>query len=361
MNDITLFEGNSQVPAHLAHLYGASSNTDLVGGLQGGYPIISYKGKVWHIVEGDKRTLVTNDDGEAKGSIEGVILKANPHLSKLYYQSGYEEGSNEKPTCYSNDGLAPPADVQDRQSDTCATCPHNVWGSRISENGAKGRACSDLRRLAFAPLGALDMPMLLRVPAATLKELAAYATMLDRRKTLYQTVVTKISFDHTVAHQKFLFKAVRFIDAEEYQTITEVGERDIINQIIGLSAAAGAPAEPEDALGATPAHLQKANGSAPATAGKPRAAAARLAVSEAEVDAAVAQATQPAPAKVGRPATVKPAPAAKPVVAAAKPAVAKPVSKPAATASQVKPQYDTAALMAEADASLDEALAQLDG
>ena len=100
MSKLIPFEGTVNLPAHIAAL--ASSNNDLTGGVgAGGFPVISYKGKVWHIVDGDSRELVTNSEGDPASSLELVVIRANPNLSKVYYAKGYEEGSNEKPTCYS--------------------------------------------------------------------------------------------------------------------------------------------------------------------------------------------------------------------------------------------------------------------
>lgn len=55
--------------------------------------------------------LIT-DSKRRTSSLPGsvVILKAGPagdKLSKVYYASGYTEGSDAKPLCYSNDGIAP--------------------------------------------------------------------------------------------------------------------------------------------------------------------------------------------------------------------------------------------------------------
>lgn len=316
------------LPAHIHQMFG-ESNTDLTSGLgSGGFPVISYKGKVWHVIDGDTKTLVTKpgEDDEPASSLEVVILKANQHLSKVYYPGGYEEGSNEKPVCYSNDGKGPAADAREPQSKSCAVCPHNQWGARITESGAKGKSCSDSRRLAVAPVGELAYPMLLRVPAATLKELAAYADMLNRRKAPYQAVVTKVAFDHSVAHPKFTFKAVRWLTEDEAAQVAETLQKDVIQQIIGL-----APSAHHDELGEAPAHVRvpappAPKIAAPAPAPKPKGKAAAALVSEQEISDIVP-----------------------PKVAKAKPAPVKPT-----------PTIDTHALVAEADASLDDALSMLD-
>jgi hypothetical protein len=75
--------------------------------------------------------------------------------------------------------------------------------------------------------------MLLRVPAATLKDLAGYADMLTRRGAPYQAVVTKIGFDPTVAHPKMTFKATRWLDADEAAKVKELMDDSVIEQITG--------------------------------------------------------------------------------------------------------------------------------
>lgn len=334
MSSLIPFE-SAQLPAHVVGFSGVGGNNDLSNGVGGGgFPVISYKGKVWHVVDGDSRTMVQNADGDPAAGLEVVILRANPNLSKVYYAGGYEEGANTKPTCYSNDGKGPASDSLEPQSSACATCPHNAWGSRVSENGSKGKACSDSRRLAVAPVGELDYPMLLRVPAGTLKELVEYAKMLDRRKVGYQAVVTKVAFDHTVAHQKFTFKAIRFVDPAEAETVREMMDAPVMQQILGL---APVSQEMDDGLGETPEHVKAPVAKAPPPAPKapvklrPVRSVANEVIPE-EVEEAIAA-------------------AAPKLKAAAKPVVQAPVSSKKA---------DHATLLAEANASLDDVLSAID-
>lgn len=268
-NAIIPFKEDGKLPAHLQGQ--TVQNDELAGGVSSGYPVLSFKGKTWSLREGGTSNIIMkpDDEDEVATSLEVVILKANPQLSKVYYESGYTEGSDAKPTCYSHNGVAPAGDAEKPQSSACATCPHNAWGSRISENGSKGKACADSRRVAVAAAGDIARPMLLRIPAATLKDLAGYAQMLTQRNAPYQAVVTKIGFDPTVAHPKLTFKAVRWLDAAEYAEVQTVLETDLVRQIIG----AEAPAAPAvAALPARPAHVAKPEPEAPkAEAPKPKA------------------------------------------------------------------------------------------
>ena len=307
-NIIALDDPGAALPAHLAGKYDANANAALTSGVGQGYPVLSIKGKVWHVVEGGDRTLVTGADGDPKSSLDVVVLKANAHLSKIYYASGYEEGSSAPPDCWSSDGVTPALGVTSPQATKCAICPRGQWGSRISETGAKGKECSDSRRLAVAPSEDMSRAYLLRVPAASLKDLAIYGGSLDKRKAPYHGVVTRIGFDHTVAHQKLTFKAMRWLTEAEFNAMGELVDGDVVSAIVGDSEGVAAPAD--DIAGERPASLAQ-----PASPPPPPAAKA-------------APAPEPEPAQE--------------------------------TAPVEQPATKTAALLADVDASLDAVLASLD-
>ena len=224
-----------------AHLKGKTKTNNLFAAAVsvGGFPVISIKGKVFHIQRGDVRELVTKagTDDEPAPSLEVVILSVNPNKSKVYYNSGFVEGSVAKPTCYSNDGVAPATDAEEPQSKKCNVCPHNQWGSRITDSGGKGKACGDSMRLCVAAAGMINDPMLLRVPAATLKTLGLYGTQLSKRGVEPQYVITKVGFDYNVAHPALTFKAVRFVEESELNLVEEtiVEESELIDQITGVT------------------------------------------------------------------------------------------------------------------------------
>jgi len=274
MSNDMLALGSSKLPTYLQKNTKVENPFAAAVG-SGGFPVVSIRGKVFHVQRGDERTLVTKpNDEDPASSLEVVILATNPNKSKVFYAHGYEEGSADKPDCYSNDGVAPAADAENPQAKKCATCPHNQWGSRITENGAKGKACADSMRLAIAPAGQINDPMLLRVPAASLKTLGAYGSQLAKRGVAPQHVVTKIGFDHSVAYPSLTFKAVRFVDEEEYAAMEQVlaDEEEVISNITGASGAPStdteAMAEDQSAGAAKP--KKPAEGEGPASKPKPK-------------------------------------------------------------------------------------------
>lgn len=239
MNAVVTIENQPTMPAHLREMFGKPMNNELSGGVSSGFPVLSVKGKTWSLTEAGTKTVIMRpgEDEEPAASIEVVIVKANSQLAKVYYENGYSEGSDEKPTCYSNSGVAPEADAAKPQCASCAACPHNVWGSRVTETSGKGKACSDSRRLAVVPSGQLNHLMLLRVPATSLKDLSAYGDMLSRRNggTPYQAIVTKIGFDPLMAYPKLTFKEVRWLSAAEATEVFETMGSDVVSQILGAN------------------------------------------------------------------------------------------------------------------------------
>ena len=246
MSDMVTIESGG-LPAHLK---GKTKTNNLFAAAVsvGGFPVISIKGKVFHIQRGDVRELVTKvgTDDEPAPSLEVVILSVNPNKSKVYYNTGFIEGSVAKPTCYSNNGVEPAADAEEQQSKKCNVCPHNQWGSRITDSGGKGKACGDSMRLCVAAAGMINDPMLLRVPAATLKTLGLYGTQLSKRGVEPQYVITKVGFDYNVAHPALTFKAVRFVEEAELALVedTLVEESELIDQITGVTERPNISVEP---------------------------------------------------------------------------------------------------------------------
>lgn len=246
--NIIPFDQKGSLPAYLKNADRASLNADLITPSAGGFPVISIKGKTFAVVRDGVRKVLPNpkDPDSPATSVDVVIVRANKANSKVFYAKGYDKDSEgAKPDCYSNDGISPAADSKNPQAIKCATCAHNQWGSRISDSGSsKGKACSDSRRLAVAAAGLLNDPMLLRVPAASLRGLSEYVSMLDKRRVDYDMVVTKVGFEVDAESPKLSFRAVGFLDDAAYAEVQEVASTEIITNIIGTAPTAATPTTP---------------------------------------------------------------------------------------------------------------------
>jgi hypothetical protein len=296
MSNIIPFE-SGKVPAYLKSLNAADLNSDLTSHAGTGFPVISIKGKTWAIVRDGERTVLTKSvDGEEipVPSIDVVIVKANKQNSKVFYLKGYQEGAeNQKPDCFSNNGTTPDASVDTPQAKSCAVCPHNQWGSKIGDNGGKGKACSDSVRLAVAQPDLLNDPYLLRVPPATIKALGEYGKALAKRGVPYTAVVTKIGFDMDSPTPKLTFRATGFLSDAAYAEAQEIAAGDVVAAILGGEVVPAAePAETAELTGTPP----KAAVAEKAAAPKAAAPSKSKVVSDDEVNAAVQAVTTKAAA-----------------------------------------------------------------
>lgn len=329
-----LVKANPQLPAAIAKLVAlATPETfdELSGGVTSGFPIVSYKGKVWRIRKSGEEEMYLDAGGNAMPTIEVVLIQANPTLSKIYYAKQYEEGVNDAPDCFSNDGVKPDSSVQEPVNNLCANCPNNAWGSRITPAGKKARACSDARRMAvvFAndlyDNGVDCQKLLLRVPPASLNPLKDYAEkVLGAKGIPFFGIVTRIGFDPQAAHPQFTFKPARFVNDDEAEAIAALRGSEDIRRILAEAQEfpVAAPAEDEASVPptvqagaqgvATPATPKATTAAAgtPAAAPPPKKQAMRPATDEEAGLAAAAPA--PAPTKP-KPAAAKPAPAPAPV------------------------------------------------
>ena len=224
-NEVVPFQVSTEMQAYLADKFGVD-NTDLTEGVMSSFGIVSFKGKVWRVKYKGEEQIVKTADGDPAPSLVAVIVRGSPQISKIFYPGAYTEGDNEAPDCYSMDGVKPDPNSAKPQAPSCAACPHNVWGSKITEQGNKTKACADSRRLAVVPYPDLKNekfggPLLLRIPPASLQELQKYADQLKEWGMAYQAVVTKISFDMELAYPKLVFKAIGSLQSKEEADVVQ--------------------------------------------------------------------------------------------------------------------------------------------
>jgi len=254
MNIIPFDTTSKNLPAYLKAFNVSEINADLTAHAGGGFPVVSIRGKVFAVVRDGERMVLPNpkDPDSPATAIDVVLIKANKNASKRFYSKGYDpDAENKKPDCYSADGIAPAADAQKPQAKKCATCPHNQWGSKVSDRGAtKGKACSDAVHIAVAPAGTVNDPMLLRVPPASIRALGEYGQLLAKRGVGYNMVVTKIAFDMEAESPKLTFKPVGFLDDDTFTEVQEVAQMDIVSNILGATVLA-LPADAEVAAALT--------------------------------------------------------------------------------------------------------------
>ena len=215
------------------------------------FAVVSIKGKAFRIRHNKVEhplTVVHQGTTYASPFLDCIIIRGNAHLSKTYYKDSFREGSNEQPDCFSEDGVRPMVSAPVHAE--CATCPMNIFGSKVSDNGSRGKACQDTRKLAITFADDIDNEkfggvMLLRVPPASLRAVAEYEKNLRAAGVPYCAVVTRISFDAATAHPQLVLTPLRVLTEEEGAKIAALRDGPHVADVLAsgvVSAPAPAPA-----------------------------------------------------------------------------------------------------------------------
>lgn len=206
----------------------------LADGIGSSYGIVGYRGKVWSLrLRGETFTFTRPDDGSPAAFLDVIVLRSASYKSKSYYPAGSfdQDSSGTRPTCSALDGVTPDADVATPQAQACAICPRNEW--KLNAEGHKGRDCSDYKRLAVlilpsqtaALLGhALMEPVFLRVPAASLNDLAILGEAMKQKGFHYSTYITRIGFNAEKSHPQMTFRALQKLTATEAPLVMPMRE-----------------------------------------------------------------------------------------------------------------------------------------
>lgn len=224
----------------------------LAANIPASFGVISYKGKTWAVRHRGVTTHLLAENGRDPAfAIEVVILKSSPAVSKTFYERAYVEGANEAPDCMSTNGIVPEATSPKKQAPACATCPNNAWGSRLTPDGKKAKACADNKRMAVVLMpNMLDEtfggPLLLRVPPASLQDLASYGNMLAQHGYHENALVTRIAFDMKEAYPRLTFSAVRSLTDGEADISIDLRQSAEVGRILAeaLEYADAEPGEP---------------------------------------------------------------------------------------------------------------------
>lgn len=254
MSEMTLFKGG--VPAYLKNA-GADDVTNALAGESLGARRISIKGGVFREMVGGKEYRVSEER-----SLNVVLIKAAPRVSRVYYSGTFAEGEAVKPSCWSSDSQKPDADVKQPQANACLNCPQNIKGSGQGE----GRACRFQQRLAVVIEGEVEKEEVyqLVLPATSIfgdgekgkMPLQAYAKYLKKEDAPMSGIVTEMKFDTSVSTPKLFFKPIRPVTEEEWEVISRLKESKeaidavtmTVAQIDGVTKEAPAPVKKVEKL-----------------------------------------------------------------------------------------------------------------
>lgn len=229
------FESVSNLPA----LNGPGNLGDMLAHASSSYPVLSLKGKKFtRVAGGEKKTFMNPKDPSSHAQYLDVIILATSKIKpRVFYGTAYnpDEAEGRKPDCMSSDGVKPDANAEKPQCATCAACPQNVWGTKKRGDGTmgKGKACDETIRMAVASPGALNDPMLLRVPPGSLKAVPELAKFLKARKINYSfQVVTRVSFDPEADAQKLVFTPTGAVPPDYLPQVVEASQMEVTQKIV---------------------------------------------------------------------------------------------------------------------------------
>ena len=258
-NDLSLLGGN--LPAHLQGQLDETTKALMGGqGSGGSTKRISIRGSVFRMIDGGKE-IAKNDDR----AMNIVIVAAAPYNSRSFYTKTFSEGSaGLMPDCFSDDGITPNARSENKQAASCKDCPQNIAGS----GQGTSRACRFSRRLAvLLENDQKGEVMQLTLPASSIfgkadngkMPLEAYVKLLGANRVSVTSVVTEMRFDTSSSTPKLTFKAVRYLEADEFANAQEKGKSPEAKNAIGANPAElDKPALPQTKPAAAPAPAPKA-------------------------------------------------------------------------------------------------------
>ena len=239
MSNITLFS-SANVPAFARNNELSDTAKALTGGgVSNSVKRISIKGGVFRLVAGGKEIAAIDER-----HLNVIIVKAAPKVSRIFYSASYDADNITGPDCWSNDGERPDASAENKQAETCMSCPKNIAGS----GQGNSRACRYQQRLAVVlennPSGDV---MQLTLPATSVfgkeegdkRPLQAYARYLAVQNPPVnpEQIVTEMRFDTKAESPKLHFKPVRWLTDEEYEVIKAQGETDDAKRAVVMTVA----------------------------------------------------------------------------------------------------------------------------
>jgi hypothetical protein len=221
------------LPAHLANRQRRDLATSAMGGINAGSgPHISIKDNRFTLVDaaGNEKQMQTL-------YLDVCIIDANPTVSKIFYDPNkkYDPSGadNSAPICFSDNGVGASAQAAQPQNTNCQLCPWNAWGSATSQmTGKQTKACNDGKKLAvLVPNQGVDgMVFLLRVPPATLKNLAKYTQSVGGHGVDLPDVATRIEFE---SQGVLKFTPTGYVDELTAQATEKIWANKGTEQMVG--------------------------------------------------------------------------------------------------------------------------------
>ena len=144
------------------------------------------------------------DGTKSEGPLDLVIIDFVSRNE--YYEGSYDPNNIAPPVCFAIHPepklMVPSENSSDKQSDTCAACPQNQFGS-----SGKGKACKNTRVLAVLPPDADEStPLwLLKVSPTAIKGFDALIGSLSRMQAAPVQMVVEVGFNTSETFSSLVF------------------------------------------------------------------------------------------------------------------------------------------------------------
>ena len=127
---------------------------------------------------------------------------------RSYYANAYDADQVQVPTCYALDSDSPHPEASDPQSEDCASCKWNKWGTSTDARGnpGKGKACREGARVIVVPANVplKSAPMYTaKIPVTSLGTVTAFSSRCQQAQKLSGEFITTLS---VVEDKKAFFK-----------------------------------------------------------------------------------------------------------------------------------------------------------
>jgi len=179
-------------------------------------PRISLKSRRFNFIENGEVIIKTADP------IPVVIVGVQPEhgMAKTYYEGEYQPGDSSPPDCSSFDGVRPDSWITTPQSEVCATCPYNKWGSAKAMSGGKAKKCRDSKRLMVVNAKNIEggTVFTLNVTVASLKNLSDFGKGLAKSGIPLESVITIVGIDEDSDFSKLTFTAAGVLNEAQGTT-----------------------------------------------------------------------------------------------------------------------------------------------
>lgn len=198
-----------QLPAHLANRQVRSLTERAAEGMGSSLPP--------HIsIQGNSFTFIDAAGNEYQPvlTFDATIVDVSDSMNKRYFDKPYVPGQDigEPPACWSANGIGPSREAMRPQASTCAECPHNERGSKISAlSGAAIKACRDERWIAVLVPQMPNMIFQLVITPGSFKNWKAYTETFRNYGVELSFGLTRFSFKPKV-NGELLFEHVGWID-----------------------------------------------------------------------------------------------------------------------------------------------------